>query len=45
MSGTVFYGGEPDFRAARLRCALACQAYNRQDENTPPQERSRLWNQ
>jgi hypothetical protein len=41
--GAEFPAGEQRFRSARLRCAIACQNYNRQPEDTSAKERSRLF--
>jgi hypothetical protein len=42
-SQTLFPAGESEYRSARLRCAVACQNYNRQPENATPEQRTALW--
>lgn len=43
--GRVAYmAGNDDFRAARLRAAVACEEYNRLSENATPEERILHWN-
>lgn len=42
--GRVAYmAGNDDFRAARLRAAVACEEYNRLSENATPEERILHW--
>ncbi|KAH7060576.1 trimeric LpxA-like protein [Macrophomina phaseolina] len=42
-SSVPFPAADDDFRAARLRCAMACQMYNQMPENATVEHRSRLW--
>ncbi|ROW08721.1 hypothetical protein VPNG_06419 [Cytospora leucostoma] len=39
----AFMGGNEDFRAARLRCAIACDEYNKLDQNAPIEARVKAW--
>lgn len=39
----AFMSGNDDFRAARLRCALACQEYNKLPEDVAIDDRVRGW--
>ncbi|KUI72202.1 hypothetical protein VM1G_07649 [Cytospora mali] len=39
----AFMGGNDDFRAARMRCALACEEYNKLGEDAPIEDRVRGW--
>ncbi|KIW01404.1 hypothetical protein, variant [Verruconis gallopava] len=41
----VFPAAEPEYRAARQRCAEACARYNDQAEFASPEQRARLWQQ
>ncbi|KAM0333947.1 hypothetical protein ACHAQA_000964 [Verticillium albo-atrum] len=41
--GIAFPGGNPDFRAARNRCAKACAAFNALSESSAPAERVQAW--
>ncbi|KAE9971652.1 hypothetical protein EG328_005473 [Venturia inaequalis] len=41
---TPFAAGNDLYRAARLRCAIACRQYNNQPEDSSPEERAILWN-
>lgn len=38
-----FMAGKDDFRAARLRSALACEEYNKLAEDAAPEERMSKW--
>lgn len=40
---TAFMSGNDDFRAARLRCALACQEYNKLPEDVAIEDRVNGW--
>lgn len=39
----AYMAGNDDFRAARLRAAVACEAYNRLSESATPEERILHW--
>lgn len=39
----AFMSGNDDFRAARLRCALACQEYNKLPEDVAIEDRVEGW--
>lgn len=39
----AFMGGNDDFRAARMRCALACEKYNKLKEDAPLEDRINAW--
>lgn len=39
----AFMSGNDDFRAARLRCALACQEYNKLTEDASIEDRVTGW--
>ncbi|KAJ0109452.1 hypothetical protein J7T55_000377 [Diaporthe amygdali] len=39
----AFMSGNDDFRAARLRCALACQEYNKLSEDVSIEDRVKGW--
>lgn len=39
----AFMSGNDDFRAARLRCALACQEYNKLPEDVAIDDRVEGW--
>lgn len=39
----AFMSGNDDFRAARLRCALACQEYNKLPEDVSIEDRVEGW--
>lgn len=39
----AFMSGNDDFRAARLRCALACQEYNKLPEDVSIEDRVSGW--
>lgn len=43
LNNIRFPAGDDDHRAARLRCAMACQAYNMMPENATVEQRSKLW--
>jgi hypothetical protein len=38
-----FPAADPQYRAARMRCAIACRNYNNQREDASPEERASLW--
>lgn len=39
----AFMAGKDDFRAARMRCALACEEYNKLSEGATPEDRISGW--
>lgn len=39
----AFMAGNADFRAARTRCALACEDYNKLREDAPVEDRVKSW--
>jgi hypothetical protein len=39
----IFPAGNPDFRAARNRCARACREFNSTPDDADPEERSQKW--
>lgn len=39
----AYMAGNDDFRAARLRAAVACEEYNRLSESATPEERILHW--
>lgn len=39
----AYMAGKDDFRAARMRCALACEDYNKLSESAMPEERLIHW--
>ncbi|KAK3303033.1 trimeric LpxA-like protein [Chaetomium strumarium] len=39
----VFPAGNPDFRAARNRCARACREFNQTPDDADPEERAQKW--
>lgn len=39
----AFMGGNADFRAARMRCALACEECNKLKEDAAVEDRTKAW--
>ncbi|KAK4097267.1 hypothetical protein N658DRAFT_294761 [Parathielavia hyrcaniae] len=39
----IFPAGNPDFRAARNRCARACRVFNSTPDDADPEERCQKW--